>query len=60
VFINKERKKVGSDMNDEGGDEAYRHFDIIMFVDDSYLIRFPEEKILLMYEVCKKNRIGKA
>jgi hypothetical protein len=44
VFINKERKKVGSDMNDEGGDEAYRHFDIIMFVDDSYLIRFTEEK----------------
>jgi hypothetical protein len=42
------------------GDEAYRHFDIIMFVDDSYLIIFPEEKILLMYEVCKKNRIGKA
>jgi hypothetical protein len=60
VFINKERKKVGSDMNDEGGDEAYRHFDIIMFVDDSYLIRFPEEKILLMYKVCKKNIIGKA
>jgi hypothetical protein len=47
-------------MNVEGGDEAYRHFDIIIFVDDSYLIRFPEEKILLMYEVCKKNRIGKA
>jgi hypothetical protein len=47
-------------MNVEGWDEAYRHFDIIMFVDDSYLIRFPEEKILLMYKVCKKNIIGKA
>jgi hypothetical protein len=47
-------------MNVEGGVEAYRYLDIIMFVDDSYLIRFPKEKILLMYEVCKKNRIGKA
>jgi hypothetical protein len=53
------QQESSSAMNVEGGDETYRHFDIIMFVDDSYLIRFPEDKDTSKYEVCKKSKLVK-